>query len=107
MRKIILAMSVSVDGFISGPDGDIDWHRVDEEVHGHFNEELRQMSAFLDGRITYELMASYWPTPMAHPEWQISANAMMPIRYNGPPRRGSVVKAKWLYSSGTNASWMW
>ncbi|KKK05877.1 dihydrofolate reductase family protein [Micromonospora sp. HK10] len=62
MRRIIVAMSVSLDGFFEGPDGDLSWHRVDEELHQHFNDELRGMGAFLDGRRTYELMAGYWPT---------------------------------------------
>jgi dihydrofolate reductase len=62
MRRLIVMMSVSVDGFFEGPGGDITWHLVDEELHRHFNTELRQMGAFLDGRVTYELMASFWPT---------------------------------------------
>ena len=62
MRKVILMMQLSLDGFIEGPERDLSWHRVDEELHSHFNEELRTMGAFLDGRVTYELMASYWPT---------------------------------------------
>ncbi|MFC4784998.1 dihydrofolate reductase family protein [Nocardioides sp. MAHUQ-72] len=61
MRKVVLFMSVSVDGFISGPDGDLGWHRVDEEVHEHFNAVLSQMGGFLDGRRTWQLMADYWP----------------------------------------------
>lgn len=67
MRKIIMALSVSLDGFISGPDGEIDWHLVDDELHSFFNENLRKMSAFLDGRVNHELMASYWPTADADP----------------------------------------
>jgi dihydrofolate reductase len=35
---------------------------VDDEVHRHFNDVLRGMGAFLDGRVTYELMAGFWPT---------------------------------------------
>jgi len=62
MRKIILALQVSLDGYMEGPNREIDWHLVDEELHSHCNEELRTMGAFLDGRITYELMAGYWPT---------------------------------------------
>lgn len=62
MRKVILMMQLSLDGFIEGPERDLGWHRVDEELHSHFNEELRTMGAFLDGRVTYELMAAYWPT---------------------------------------------
>ena len=68
MKKVVLFMSVSVDGFIAGPDGDLGWHRVDEEVHEHFNEVLSGMSAFLDGRVTWELMAGFWPTADADPD---------------------------------------
>ncbi|HZL04069.1 MAG TPA: dihydrofolate reductase family protein, partial [Coriobacteriia bacterium] len=67
MRKIVLWMSVSVDGFIEGPDREIDWHLVDDELHSHFNAELAAMGAFLDGRVTYQLMAQYWPTADADP----------------------------------------
>ena len=55
-------MSISLDGYIEGPNREIDWHMVDDELHQHFNEQLKGMGAFLDGRITYELMASFWPT---------------------------------------------
>jgi dihydrofolate reductase len=67
VSQIILMMSVSVDGFFEGPDREIDWHLVDEELHQHFNEQLAPMSAFLDGRVTYELMAEFWPTADADP----------------------------------------
>jgi dihydrofolate reductase len=62
VKRVITMMSVSLDGFIEGPDREIDWHLVDDELHGHFNDELATMSAFLDGRVTYELMAGFWPT---------------------------------------------
>ena len=55
-------MSVSLDGFMEGPNRELDWQSIDEELHQHFNDELRTMAAFLDGRVTYELMAGYWPT---------------------------------------------
>ena len=62
MRKIVFAMSVSLDGYMAGLHGELDWHLVDDELHRHFNEELGAMSAFLDGRVTWQLMADYWPT---------------------------------------------
>jgi dihydrofolate reductase len=62
MRKIVLFMSVSLDGYIEGPNREIDWHRVDDELHSHFNEQLAAMGAFLSGRVAYELMADFWPT---------------------------------------------
>jgi dihydrofolate reductase len=62
MRKIIVWMMVSIDGFFEGPNGDLDWHLVDDELHRYCNEQLGAMGAFLDGRVTYELMAQFWPT---------------------------------------------
>ena len=67
MRKVVLMMSVSLDGFIEGPDREIDWHQVDDELHDHFNEHLRAMGGFLNGRVTYELMARFWPTADTDP----------------------------------------
>jgi dihydrofolate reductase len=67
MRKIILMMSVSLDGFIEGPHRELDWHMVDDELHNHFNEQLSAMGAFLSGRVTYELMAGFWPTADTDP----------------------------------------
>jgi dihydrofolate reductase len=67
MRRIIWMMSVSLDGFFEGPAGELDWQIVDDELHTHFNEQLSAMGAFLDGRVTYELMAGFWPTADADP----------------------------------------
>ncbi len=60
-------MSISLDGFFEGPNREIDWHMVDDELHSHVNEVLAEMSAFLHGRVTYELMADVWPTADADP----------------------------------------
>lgn len=62
MRKLVLMMSISVDGFMEGPNRELDWQLVDVEVHNEFNQVLAGMGAFLDGRVTYEMMAAYWPT---------------------------------------------
>ncbi|MEH0938592.1 dihydrofolate reductase family protein [Micromonospora psammae] len=62
MRKIILWMSVSLDGYFEGPEHQIDWHRVDDELHNYFNAEIATMGGFLNGRRSYELMAEFWPT---------------------------------------------
>lgn len=62
MTKIVWMMSISLDGFIEGPNREIDWHRVDDELHAHFNARLGAMAGFLDGRVSYELMAQFWPT---------------------------------------------
>lgn len=68
MRKIVFMISVSLDGFFEGPDGDLGWHLVDDEVHTHFNELLESMSVFIEGRRTYELMEAFWPTADEDPD---------------------------------------
>lgn len=61
-------MSVSLDGFFEGTERELDWQIVDEELHSHFNEWLGRAGAFMDGRITYELMAGFWPTVDEDPD---------------------------------------
>ncbi|WP_404953953.1 dihydrofolate reductase family protein [Streptomyces sp. 147326] len=67
MRKIILMSSVSLDGYIEGPERQIDWHVVDDELHQYLNDALRPAGGFLSGRVTHQLMADYWPTADADP----------------------------------------
>ncbi len=67
MRRVIMMMSVSLEGFFEGPDRELDWHMVDDELHSHFNGQLSAMGAFLHGRVTYELMAAFWPTADTDP----------------------------------------
>jgi dihydrofolate reductase len=62
VRKLIWVISVSVDGYMEGPNREIDWHMVDDELHRHFNGWLADAGGFLEGRVTYELMAEFWPT---------------------------------------------
>jgi dihydrofolate reductase len=69
MRKIVVHMMLSLDGYFEGPDHDLSWHLVDEELHAHFNEQLATMSAFLEGRVTYQLMEAVWPTADQNPDY--------------------------------------
>ncbi|MEV0635289.1 dihydrofolate reductase family protein [Streptomyces sp. NPDC050619] len=68
MRKVVLMMSISLDGYIEGPGRDISWHRVDDELHAYFNETISRMGGLLSGRVTHELMAAFWPTADSDPE---------------------------------------
>jgi hypothetical protein len=45
MRKLIYSMSVSLDGFIAGPQGEIDWSPPDEQLHRFHNEQVREIGA--------------------------------------------------------------
>ncbi|WP_439656482.1 dihydrofolate reductase family protein [Lentzea sp. HUAS TT2] len=66
---IITMASISLDGFMEGPDHDLSWHVVDDELHEHFNTGLARMSRFIDGRRNHETMVETWPHTDAHPEW--------------------------------------
>jgi len=68
MGNVVFSLSVSLDGFMEGPGGDISWHHVDDELHAHMNDYLGRMTAFVSGRRTYELMADYWPTAGDNPD---------------------------------------
>jgi dihydrofolate reductase len=61
MRKLIYSFGVSLDGFIAGPDGGIDWSAPDAELHRFHNEQARELGAHLYGRRLYEVMR-VWET---------------------------------------------
>ena len=65
MSNLIVFMMTTLDGFFEGPDHDIDWHNVDDEFNEFAINQLNSVDVLLFGRVTYELMASYWPTPTA------------------------------------------
>lgn len=65
MRKVFLFMMVTLDGFFEGPNQDISWHNVDEEFNDFAINQLDELNMILFGRVTYEGMASFWPTPFA------------------------------------------
>jgi len=61
MRRVIYSMGVSLDGYIAGPGGEIDWSAPDEELHRFHNQQSRELGAELCGRRLYEVMV-YWET---------------------------------------------
>ena len=61
MRTVIYSMSVSLDGFISGPDGEIDWAAPDHELMAFHNEQTRELGTHLCGRGLYQDMLP-WET---------------------------------------------
>ena|SRR5436190_1875376 len=68
MRKLIVFNNVTLDGYFTGKDGDLSWAHLRND-DAEFNEFVADNASgggqLLLGRITYELMASYWPTPNA------------------------------------------
>jgi dihydrofolate reductase len=65
MRKLIFQMMISLDGYFEGPDRELDWHVVDAEFNEYAVELLSSLDILLFGRVTYQLIAGYWPSPAA------------------------------------------
>ncbi|WP_457581163.1 dihydrofolate reductase family protein [Ensifer canadensis] len=61
MRKVIMWDMVSVDGFFEAPGHDINWFVFEDELAAYIGETQLEADTLLFGRITYEMMASYWP----------------------------------------------
>ncbi|WP_298712358.1 dihydrofolate reductase family protein [Chitinophaga sp.] len=61
MRKLFVSNLASLDGYIAGPNREIDWHNVDGEYESYGVKMMNSSGAILFGRITYDLMAGYWP----------------------------------------------
>lgn len=76
MRKLIAFNMVTLDGFFEGPNHDINWHVVDDEFNQFAIEQTSMFGTILFGRVTYQLMASYWPTPAASTDDPIVAGLM-------------------------------
>jgi dihydrofolate reductase len=61
MGRLLYTLNVSLDGFVEGPNHDLSWTQVDDELHSWFNQHHRELDASLYGRGLYELMAGAWP----------------------------------------------
>jgi dihydrofolate reductase len=79
MRQIILFNVVTLDGYFEGPNRDITWHNVDDEFNQFAIAQLNSADGLIFGRVTYGLMASYWPTESAKTDDPIVANKMNSI----------------------------
>jgi dihydrofolate reductase len=67
MKKIISFMHISLDGFVAGPNGEMDWIKVDEEIFDHVGKRISESDTALYGRVTYQMMENYWPAAADKP----------------------------------------
>jgi dihydrofolate reductase len=82
MRKLSVFNTVSLDGFFCDVQGDMRWaHKQDAEWGAFVSENASGEGALLLGRVTYDLMASYWPTPAA-----LEVNPVVAQRMNDLPK---------------------
>lgn len=67
MRKLVLFMHVSLDGFAADPDSGLGWISYDSELQQYADGIVKTVGSPVYGRVTYDLMAGYWPTVLADP----------------------------------------
>jgi dihydrofolate reductase len=91
---------ITLDGFFEGPNQDISWHNVDDEFNEFAIDQLNEVDTLLFGRVTYQGMASYWPT-----EFAISSDPIVARLMNGLPKivfSKTLDKAEWNNSRLVN-----
>jgi dihydrofolate reductase len=93
MRKLIAQTLISIDGYFEDTSNSLSWHNVDQEFDNYTIEMLDSFGTLLFGRVTYELMESFWPT--------VQATAMDPIVAKYMNELPKVVFSKKL----KNATW--
>lgn len=55
-------MHISLDGFVAGPNGEMNWIKVDQEIFDHVGKRISETDTAMYGRVTYDMMEGYWPT---------------------------------------------
>jgi len=67
MGKLVSFLHVSLDGYMAGPNGEIDWIIFDDELNDYVVDVRQTADATVYGRVTYQMMESYWPTVLTDP----------------------------------------
>lgn len=60
-------MHISLDGFVAGPNGEMNWIKVDQEIFDYVGKHISQGDTALYGRVTFQMMEDYWPTAADQP----------------------------------------
>jgi dihydrofolate reductase len=67
MRSLVFFMHASLDGFVAGTKGEMNWITVDDEIFDFVKTMTDQADTALYGRVTYQMMEAYWPTAADQP----------------------------------------
>lgn len=67
MRKLVYFMHASLDGFVSGTNGELNWVTINDEIFDFVSTMTDRADTALYGRVTYEMMEAYWPTAADQP----------------------------------------
>jgi len=68
MRKVIFLIHLSLDGFVAGPNGEMDWIVYNDEVEQYAHDLHSTTDTAIYGRVTYDMMHAYWPTVLTDPD---------------------------------------
>jgi len=100
MRKVIVTMWVTLDGFIAGPNEEMDWVMVDDEMGKYEDDLVSSADTLILGRVTYESFAGAWPHVPENPsasqgevEYAHKVNAMVKLVFSK-----TLEKAEWTNS---------
>jgi dihydrofolate reductase len=73
---LLFQMMISLDGYFEGPERQIDWHTVDDKFNNYAVELMNSVDALVFGRVTYQLMETYWPSEDASKNDPVVAGIM-------------------------------
>lgn len=68
MPHLISFVHISLDGFVAGPKGEMDWITVNEEIFDHVAKRVSETDTALYGRVTFQMMEGYWPNAGKEPD---------------------------------------
>ena len=95
MRKLSVFNFVTLNGYFKGPGEDVSWHKNDDPQKNEYAEtSLQHDSTLLFGRVTYEMMKSFWPTP--------NAMKLMPVMAEGMNKAKKIVFSNTLKTADWN-----
>lgn len=95
--KIIVSMWITLDGYVAGPQDEMDWLRLDERLQSYERELVDGAASLLLGRITHADFAGYWP--------QAAQNPDEPDELRAYARRVDTMDKIVVSASGTTAAW--
>lgn len=97
MRRIVVTMWTTLDGFVAGPQDQMDWLLVDDQVRRYERELVENAGSLLLGRITHDDFAGYWP--------QAAQNPAETEGVRGYARRVDAMEKIVVSASGKTATW--
>ncbi|MFJ6199456.1 dihydrofolate reductase family protein [Micromonospora sp. NPDC092111] len=97
MRKIVVSMWITLDGFVAGPDDEMDWLLVDDQLQRYERKLVEDAGSLMLGRITHADFAGYWPLAARNPD--------EPDAVRGYAQRLDALEKIVVSASGNTAAW--